>query len=431
MGQDISSRVAWSLRRAIEGVVRNEARPSEGTARVVATDADGTVWVRLPGSDVDTPANGMVTTVTAPGQEVHYRLANGRLSVTGNASSPAVGGAYVTKAVAPVAEKADEALGEAARAFVAADAAEADARRANEAANEAVEDAATANAAAAQAQADATTANAAAAQAQADATAAGTAASAAQASATQANTAANDALTQLSTVQDVVGTVEWAATHSGQDMATYISSHLALTDDGLWVLKDASGYKVLLANDGMSVVDPQGHVVTTFGESISFNSSRPQYIGGEDAHISYYDSDDDGVPDSIYIGGTNVAIGGKTLSQFTQAIDDATAARRYAEDVPIVTLSSTNGTVFKRNSGVSTTVVATIFTPAGRIDNATELHRRFGAGAYLEWGWRDVVTDAAHVLVLSDPRIIMDGFGLVISPDDIDAQAVITCSLNY
>lgn len=316
MGQDISSRVAWSLRRAIEGVVRNEARPSEGTARVVATDADGTVWVRLPGSDVDTPANGTVTTVTAPGQEVHYRLANGRLSVTGNASSPAVGGAYVTQAVAPVAEKADEALGEAARAFVAADAAEADARRANEAANEAVEDAATANAAAA--------------QAQADATAAGTAASAAQASATQANTAANDALTQLSTVQGVVGTVEWAATHSGQDMATYISSHLALTDAGLWVLKDASGYKVLLANDGMSVVDPQGHVVTTFGESISFSSSRPQSIGGEDAYVVFFDASGDGVPDTIRIGG-NVLIGGnQTLSEVLAIVDEPTYDHSYA-----------------------------------------------------------------------------------------------------
>ena len=31
-------------------------------------------------------------------------------------------------------------------------------------------------------------------------------------------------------------------------------------------------------------------------------------IGGEDAPITYYDADDDGHPDSIYIGGSHVTI---------------------------------------------------------------------------------------------------------------------------
>ena len=113
------------------------------------------------------------------------------------------------------------------------------------------------------------------------------------------------------------------------------------------------------------------------------------------------------------------------------AVDTAQQAQQTAEDIPIVGLLSSNGTVFKRNLGVSTTITATIFTPGGRIETAAELHRRFGAGAYLQWGWRDVATGTDHVLVASDPRIIMDGFGLVVSPEDIDTQAVITCSLNY
>lgn len=321
--------------------------------------------------------------------------------------------------------------------------------------------------------------------AQTSADEAAVAAGAAQTSANAANAAANSALTQLSFVEDVAGTLDWIQRHgaftptadttaqagkvyfelvSGEyvpvaqpsgdpshhgwyeldvtdSQTDYIMAHLAVTSAGLWVLPSgvdsqsgerySSGYKLLLASDGARIYDGSGQLVATYGESIEFSSSHPQHIGGENAHITYYDSDDDGVPDSIYIGGSNVTIGGKTLSQFTQAIEDATAARRYAEDVPIVTLSSTNGTVFKRNAGVSTTIVATIFTPGGRIDNATELRRRFGASAYLEWGWRDVVTDAAHVLVVTDPRIIMGGFGLVVSPGDIDAQAVITCSLNY
>ncbi len=115
----------------------------------------------------------------------------------------------------------------------------------------------------------------------------------------------------------------------------------------------------------------------------------------------------------------------------SNALTAANNAVQTANDVPIVTLSSTNGTVFKRNLGIDTTIIATVFTPGGRIDNITELRRRFGNGAYLEWGWRDVVTDADHVLLSSDERITQGGFALVVSPDDIDTQAVITCSLNY
>lgn len=96
----------------------------------------------------------------------------------------------------------------------------------------------------------------------------------------------------------------------------YISSHLALTDAGLWITKDNAGYKILLSNTGLKVYDNQGHLVSTFGESIVFDSSRPQYIGGENAFIIFADTDSDTVPDTITIGGNVVMSGSnKTLSQ--------------------------------------------------------------------------------------------------------------------
>lgn len=361
---------------------------------------------------------------------------------------------------------AQSAISSAAAAAIAAG-------EAQEAAEQAVADAGVANRAAQQAKEAAE-------QAQEDATDA-------KNSARIANIAANDSLAQLSIIEDVSGTLKWIQEHGtyiptsdttvqegtvyfelidgdwvpivspdrdanpaelgwatvdiSDSQSEYIMSHLAITARGLWILPSgigeasspqvAAGYKLLLSSDGSYLYDASGHLVTTYGESIIFDSSRPQSIGGENAHITYYDSDDDGVPDSIYIGGSSVSIGGKTLSEFTQAIDDASEAKQIAEDIPIVTLSSTNGTVFKRTMGVSTTMVATIFTPAGRIQTATQLRNRFGAGAYLEWGWRDVVTDADHVLPTNDPRIGLDGFSLTVSPEDIDTQAVITCSLNY
>ena len=436
----ITSAVAWRLRKAIDGRRRTEPT-RDGTAVVMSRDADGTIWVNIPGSDIRTPVNGTVNAEVHPNDVVGYHIENGRLSITGNSSSPSIGTSRVMNIVEPIDRKASDAIGYASAAHDAADLAEREAQRATVAADEA------------------------------------------QTSASTANRAATDALNQLSFVEDVAGTLQWIQDHGSFSVTTdtavqagkvyfelvageyvpvaqpsgnpqaqgwyelditdsqtdYIMAHLAVTSAGLWVLPSgidsqdgarySSGYKLLLASDGARLYDGDGHLVTTYGESIEFSSSRPQHIGGENAYIRYYDGD--GVPDSIYIGGSNVSIGGKTLSQFEQAITDAATAKKYAEDVPIVTLSSTNGTTFKRNLGVSTTIIATIFTPRGRIDNATELHRRFGAGAYLAWGWRDVVTDADHVLVSTDPRIIMDGFGLVVSPDDIDVQAVITCSLNY
>lgn len=400
--------------------------------------------------------------------------------IDGYAQSAINSAAAAAVAAGEAKEAADQAVIDAGVANQAAQQAQEDADIAKEAADQAVIDAGVANRAAQQAQADADAAKEAADRAQEDATDA-------KNSARVANIAANDSLAQLSIIEDVSGTLKWIQEHGtyiptsdttvqegtvyfemidgdwvpiaspdrdanpaelgwatvdiSDSQSEYIMSHLAITARGLWVLPSgigeasspqvAAGYKLLLSSDGSYLYDASGHLVTTYGESIIFDSSRPQSIGGENAHITYYDSDDDGVPDSIYIGGSSVSIGGKTLSEFTQAIDDASQAKKIAEDIPIVTLSSTNGTVFKRTMGVSTTMVATIFTPAGRIQTAAQLRNRFGAGAYLEWGWRDVVTDADHVLPTNDPRIGLDGFSLTVSPEDIDTQAVITCSLNY
>lgn len=458
----------WAL--ADELARDDDRRQTSTQATVSCVDQDGTVWVRLTGADSDTPVNGTVAVDVKRGDVVVATVENGRLSLTGNASAPAVSGTYVKQTIAPVAQTARDAMAEATRAHDAADAAEADARRAHDAADSA--------------QTSADNAAIAASNAQTSADNAAMAAGNAQTSATRANTHANDALVQLGTVQDVLGAATWIAEHGTyaltQDVAVdetkayysrtgsgtqadpyvytvvaeptteglsgyyelsvdeavsaFVASHLALTNAGLYVLKDNSGYKLLCANDGVSVVDPQGHVVVTYGASIVPASDRPYSIGNEDAYILFMPATAN-TEAKVVIGG-HVQLGSsRTLSDWesdmSQAVTDAATAVQTAEDVPIVTLSSTNGTVFKRNVGVSTTIVAKIFTPGGNIDNPTELHRRFGAGAYLQWGWRDVVTDADHVLLSTDPRIVMDGFGLLVSPGDVDTQAVITCSINY
>lgn len=471
MAEALGARAAWALRRAIAGVSQARETEASGTARFVRTDSDGQSWVILPGSEAETPVNGTMLAAAKAGQLVRYTLRDGRLSVTGNATEPAVGLTVVRSEVAPAIELAGGAK-------AAADRAELDAGRAKEAADRAEYDAGRAH----------------------------DAADDAKASATRANTSALDALAQLSCVEDVLGTVTWIAEHGrysptadvavdpdktyyvrvpatdamlvdalgallatsdgstlvscvaaasdgwlylpvgeprDEDIATYyeltvdealsryVASHLALTDAGLWVLKDDSGFRVLLANDGMSIIDAAGHVVATFGESITLDSARPVYIGGEDAYIVYYDADGDGHPDSILIGGDNVSLGagGRTLSQVLADVEQASEDAAAARDSATLSITSTNGQLFK-NGAESTVLQLAVFpNGGGRLDTIEEVRERFGAAAYIEWRWKHEDSGAWGTVVSDDEHLSHGGMWLTVTPEDVATKTTFEASL--
>lgn len=289
-------------------------------ATVSRIDDEGVVWVCIHGSEKETPTASTSAEVKR-GDSVTVQWRSNKLYIGGNYSNPSAG-------VVRVASVEQDA----ARAFLAAENAEYDAARAHEAADRA--------------------------EAEAER---------AYGEAERATGYANDSLSQLGVVEDVVGTLNWITTHatykstedtevhagkwyftkSGDSynvvvnptgnpaqqgwyeidtiqeaVANYVSSHLALTDAGLWVTKDGNGYKILLANDGMKVFDAGGHLVSTFGESITFDSARPQTIGNESTYIKWYDSNNDRTADSLEISGQNVnitssvTIGGKPQSEY-------------------------------------------------------------------------------------------------------------------
>lgn len=337
--------------------------PREAEARVTRVDEDGMPWVAIAGSDEETPANGSVISEANVGQQVRVSVQGGKLSIVGNATSPSVGGTYVQNVVDPVSKLAEAAMYEAERAHTAADVAEGEAQRATAAADAAQASADEATVAANDAKAAANDANTAAADAaNAAVEASGLAdealtaargaqdaaddakgsAVAAQQSADAASESATAALNQLSVMEDVVGTVEWAAEHASYELTAdtaidpdktyytrsgegteespyewspvtspdvaqigtyyersitdtlqqYVTSHLALTDRGLWVTTDDSGYRLLITSDGVQVMDPSGSVVSTFGESIEFASERQQRIGSDTAYVQFVPSGD-------------------------------------------------------------------------------------------------------------------------------------------
>ena len=233
---------------------------------------------------------------------------------------------------------------------------------------------------------------------------------------------------------------------SGIDEAVtnYVSTHLALTDAGLWVVNDNRSYKILLASDGMKVYDAQGKLVASFGESISFSSTRPQYIGGEDAYIVFYDSNNDGVPDAINIGGSKVTIlGDKKLSDLLTSLDistrqtsdgaeitvgDHTVSLKDGIDAAVLRINSSKGTVFKNNQ-VSTVLTVAIYIGGQRITNITDLRTRFGGNAHLQWYWQRLGEETYSIIVASDHKLSDDGFTLTLTPEEVDTKVTFMCEL--
>lgn len=326
-----------SVSKDLIGVIRSsgqrEVKAYDTQAQVTRVEGQ-TAWVHIPGGVDETPVKRTIN--AKQGDVVQVRISDGSAWLMGNASSPPTDDTQAFIA-SGIAEKA-----------------EVDAKRAQDAAN---------------------SAESAAEQAWTKAGEAEIAAGEASESAAAANKAANGALTQLSVVEDVVGTLTWISEHgtyvltqdtevvpgkhyfekqgdvynliinpsgnpstegyyelSGVDEAVtnYVATHLALTNEGLWVVNDSGSYKVLLSSEGMQVFDPDGLPVSTFGESIEFSSTRPQHIGGDDAYITFYDSDNDGIPDAINIGGSNVTVlGNKSLADIASACDVAEEDRDY------------------------------------------------------------------------------------------------------
>ena len=317
----------------VQAVRESDAKKTKGydTQATVIRVEDGKAWVHIPGGVPETPAE--LTINAQPGDSVMVRLAGGRAFLLGNATSPPTDDATAKEALSNAAD----ALQSAVSAKLAADSAEASAATASAAAQDAVETAEAVHGIAEQAQEDAETAktnaqtaitNAAAAQAAASA--AQTSADTAQAQAESATQSANGALNGLSTVQDVIGVLDWAkdnATYtltsdpdiepgktywtrsgsgteadpyvytpvvtpvkadlgtyyeiSGVDeaMADFINTHLALTDEGLYVLGGANQWKVLIAPDGVYIINDTGNVVAKYKDVIT--------LGMDDGTESY------------------------------------------------------------------------------------------------------------------------------------------------
>lgn len=281
-------------------------------------------------------------------------------------------------------ESAENAERDAGRAYVAANSAEEQAQRAQTSADNAQDSAdeatrqagiATTNANEAIRQAGVATTNANEAIRQAGI--AKSSADDAMASAVSATNSANSALTQLSTVEEVVDVLNWITEHGTYKASTdtevvagkfyftrtgsgttadpyvytvvtnptgnpstnhyyeldsvdeaisnYVSAHLALTSEGLYVLKDNSGWKVLITNNGAYIQNPSGATVAAYSAETTIGNALLKNV--------YIDSN------GIYVrnGSSNLAEFTGSLAQIGQnnashTVVDSSGMRVYASD---------------------------------------------------------------------------------------------------
>ena len=97
------------------------------------------------------------------------------------------------------------------------------------------------------------------------------------------------------------------------------------------------------------------------------------------------------------------------------------------EDAAVLVIDSSEGTVFRDNTG-TTDLTVTIFYGSQVITNASQMHSIFGSGSYLEWEYKDN-TNNWIILLVNDPRISDNGFTLSVDAEDVYNKANFRCKL--
>ena len=289
------SKTTKELIKIIKKTSDQGTKPIDTQAEVIRVE-DNTVWVHIPGGIDETPVQK--TIAAKPGDNVQVRIANGDAWLVGNGSAPPTDDA-----------KAIEAIEYSRVAAIAAEDAQISAGTAKSAAENAVTMAGRAQQAATDAERDAGI----------------------------AKDSADTALTQLAYVEDVVGVLNWIAEHGDYDptqdtevqsgklyftrsgsgtsqdpyvytlvqnptgdpsaqgwyeltgvdeaIANYVSTHLVLLNDGLYIIKDNSGYKLKLTDYGSYIIAPDGTTV------VNQNTADGNIIRATDgtviAHLGY------------------------------------------------------------------------------------------------------------------------------------------------
>lgn len=296
---------------SIQAASKERTSAYDTTATVKRVEGN-TAWVHIPGGVDETPVK--LTISAKEGDQVQVRVSGGSAFMVGNGTNPPTDDARANEAytVATVAEGAAEnALANASRAKEAADSAQASASAAESAAGDAV-----------------------------------IAAGNAQTAAGNAQQSADSALVSLATAQDVVGVLNWITAHGtmtltsdvtvnpahvyfvvdptgdyvvggthysivnepkdaelstyyeltvDESVQNYVATHIVVDTEGLWIVPDAGGNKVLIATGsgstymtaGTYIIGKVNNVDTVFAQFTKNGMTTNATSGTQIAHLGY------------------------------------------------------------------------------------------------------------------------------------------------
>ena len=155
------------------------------------------------------------------------------------------------------------------------------------------------------------------------------------------------------------------------------------------------------------------------------------YIGDNKHYLAFYTDKNDNNAKKLTIKGADILFtyddgeGGTTDKTLDERLDELVI--EGGEDAALLTIDSSEGNIFRDNHG-QTELTVTIFYGSQVIVNSTQLHNVFGAGAYLEWEYKNN-TDSWIILLVSDSRISNDGFTVTLRAEDVYNKANFRCKL--
>ena len=99
------------------------------------------------------------------------------------------------------------------------------------------------------------------------------------------------------------------------------------------------------------------------------------------------------------------------------------------EDAVTVHIDSVSGNIFK-NSSIATTLVVSIIEGEDWIQNSTDLKKKYGNTAHIQWREKKFGTLTYVDLSDSDSRLSDNGFLLTVSANDIETKSTFKCDLE-
>lgn len=382
--------------------------------------AGGSAWIT--GNGTRPPTDDAVANHATTLAEVADDTANNALTSAQeakNAAETAIQDAADAKEAAESAEadaasaatSASNAATSASNAAISASNAETDAASAATSAGDAASSASSASTAASNAATSASNAATAASTAAGDATRAANAADSAEADAERAETASQKALTSLANMEDVVGTLEWITAHGTMTL----TSDVQIDPSHVYFVQDQNGDYVVGGQHYSIVSEPDVAYISTYYE-LSVDESIQNYVA---THVAV---DTEGlwiIPDS---GGHRVLIATGAGSRYTQAgtyiIDKVNnvdvVLAKFGSTTRIGKETAGNGNVITEADGMSLRVGTT------EMGSLKQLTNYFPPDFHTDYAYNNVLQLKAKEFfqLVSDSQTIMEaGTKYVIVPD--------------